>query len=193
MATPFPITLPADSVLGRLALTAGDAESIPLAQLLAAMTGGTSYIGQILTKRKTADQSQVSNTVLANDNDLTFPIAANEEWCGFICVAFGTNPPAHGLKSALNAPSGAVIQFDANIVTDSPGVTMAGSTTTIGAAITMSTSQLGLSNKGALTYRFWVLNGGTPGNVTLQWAQNTSTTSPATFPKGSFMQITRVG
>lgn len=38
MATPFPIALPAGSVLGRLALTAGDAESVTLSQLAAAIS-----------------------------------------------------------------------------------------------------------------------------------------------------------
>lgn len=187
----FPATLPSGTVVGRVAIGSGPAEAVAIAALWAALNS-SSYIGQIVTKRKTADQSLTSNITLTNDADLSFPIAANEEWVGYFNIAAGSAINGTGAKAALNAPSGATIQFDGLAVTNNAGVTTGGTTTIIGTAIDFSAASLTPSSAGAFMYRFWILNGSTPGNVTLQWAQSSSSGSALIFKKGSFMQTTRV-
>lgn len=188
MATPFPITLPAGSVLGRLALTAGDAESIPLAQLLAAMTGGTSYIGQIIAKRKTADQSQTTNTVLANDNALAFSIAANEEWIASFFISAGDTLSTTGIRVGIATPSGATQGIDMVLFRTTSAIPQR--STSSGVAVINDGPAA--ATEGQVIANLWVLNGGTAGSVTLQWAQQTSSATALIIRKGSFMHATRV-
>jgi len=187
---PFPITLPASSVLGRLALPqAGDAEAIPFAQLAAAL--GISFLNSPIAKRKTANQSQASNTTLANDNDLLFAIAANEEWTAIFEIAAGAVLSTTGFKVAITAPSGSTLEVDAFFLTDAAtGGQFSGSTTTSGANVLANTPPAGAN--GVIHLFCWVLNGATPGNVALQWAQNASSVTNLTFRKGSFMQASRI-
>lgn len=189
MATPFPITLPAGSVLGRLALTAGDAESIPLASLSVAL--GRPFINSPVIARKTADQSVASSVALANDSDLTFAIAANEEWVAEFYIDAGSGLTTTGALTAITVPSGATL----NAITSSTGMaTSAGAarTTTSGSAMTFSQANYAQANPALIVVSVWVLNGGTAGAVTLQWAQQTSSGTALTFRKGSFMRATRI-
>src|SRR5258708_39783844 len=184
MATPFPITLPAGSALGRLALTAGDAEAIPFAALAVAL--GKSFLNSPIIARKPADQSQASNTVLANDSDLLFAIAANEEWVATFEIAAGAVLSTTGFKVAITTPSGSTLEADAFFLTDAAtGGQFSGATTTSGANILANTPPAGA--KGIIHLFCWVLNGTTAGNVTLQCAQNASTATNLTFRQESSM------
>lgn len=50
---------------------------------------GTATFG-LIVKRKTADESVTSSVTLQDDDHLSFPIAANEEWVGTIYLAIGS-------------------------------------------------------------------------------------------------------
>ena len=188
MATPFPIILPANSVLGRLALTAGDAEAIPFAALAAAL--GLPFLNSPVIKRKPADQPQASNTVLANDNDLFFAIAANEEWVATFNLFAGDVLSSTGLKLAIVTPAGATLQADALAANSDKSAIGGISSTTSGANFGFTTANLsGITS--SIIIRVWVLNGTTAGTIQLQWAQSTTSVTNTTLHKGSFMQATR--
>jgi hypothetical protein len=137
-----------------------------------------------ITKRKTADQSVTSSITLQDDAHLTFAIAANEEWAGVCEIHAGDGMGGTGLKTAITVPSGATL------IATTPTLPGAGTVTvtTSGGAMALPTTDA----KNLVRVAFWVLNGATPGNVTLQWAQSASSGTPLTFKKGSLMTAVRV-
>src|SRR5258708_15345760 len=110
MAKPFSIRLPGGSAVGGLALTAGDAEAIPFAALAVAL--GKSFLNSPIIARKPANQSQASNTALANDSDLLFAIAANEEWIASFEIAAGDVLSTTGFKFVITGPSASPLEVD---------------------------------------------------------------------------------
>jgi hypothetical protein len=149
---------------------------------------GVANFGTI-SKRKTADESVTSSTTLQDDDHLTLPIGANEEWTVAYDLDAGTALHFGGIKIAATVPSGATMNLTGSAVCDA-NTCFSGRTATSGiAAITMTP---GIDNNATIRMTLWVLNGATPGNVTLQWAQNTSNATATTVRKGSFMQATRV-
>jgi hypothetical protein len=180
----FPSTLPSGTVVGRVAIGSGPAEAVAIAALWAALNN-SSYVGQVISKRKPADESRTSNAVLANDADLSFAIAANEEWIGSFSLL--CSDAVVGPKVALTFPVGATLEADGFLAT--AGSTVFGRSSTSGGTIFNGTGQ---ATDIGLIY-FWILNGAAAGTVTLQWAQTTSNGTATTFRKGSFMQATRIG
>lgn len=146
-------------------------------------------IGRRITKRKTADESVISSTTLQDDDHLIFAIAANEEWIATFELAIGAAFVSTGFKAAITVPSGATLEADGTLVTETSN-TISGTTTTSGSNILANTS--GAAANAVVHISCWVLNGANAGNVTLQWAQNTSNGTNLTVRKGSFMQATRV-
>lgn len=144
-----------------------------------------------ITKRKTADETVTTSTTLQDDDHLVFPIAANEEWtvtyhadCG---AALGTT----GIKVAVTTPAGSTLDFSATITgLGGSGQPFGGRTTTSGtAAVNLA---LAAGGDQQLFGVLWVLNGATPGNVTLQWAQGTSSGTGLTLRKGSFLRANKI-
>jgi hypothetical protein len=150
-------------------------------------TGTTTY--GMVVKRKTADESVTSSTTLQDDDHLTFAVGANEEWEGLIRIAAADDLNTTGLKVAINTPAGATMRAD--MVAFGGATTNYSLSTTIGAAISASAAGIG-SQSGFVLVHFWVLNGATPGNITLQWAQNTSDAAALIFRKGSSLVAHRV-
>lgn len=147
-------------------------------------------VGMMQVKRKTADESLTTNTVLQDDDHLTFTIAASEEWVAEFKVDAGSLIVNTGFKVAITVPSGATLNaVAAALLDDSTFITSR--TTTSGAVVISRSAAIG-PNSTFLTVRVWVVNGATPGSVTLQWAQFTSSGSALTFRKGSYMVATRV-
>lgn len=146
-------------------------------------------IGRTIAKRKTADESVTSSTTLQDDDHLTFAIAANEEWCVSYEATIGQNISVSLFKIALTVPSGATFRGTGAVLGDG-GQVAAGTGTGSGTAFLTSVS-FG-SSFGYLKMKAWILNGATPGSVTLQWAQGASSGTALTFFKGSFLQATRV-
>lgn len=146
----------------------------------------------IVTKRKTADESVTSSTVLQDDDHLSFAIAANEEWLINIALRIGTSLAVHGIKLAITAPAGATIDAEATLV----GVVGADggsqSTQTSGAALDFGTARFASSSFANGRMAVWVLNGATPGNVTLQFAQSTSNGTAVNLRKGSALIAHRI-
>jgi hypothetical protein len=168
------------------------AASIAAATLTASTSAawgtGIANFGTI-AKRKTADESVTSSTTLQDDDHLTFAIAANEEWTIQFLLTYGDVLTTTGIKMAVTTPSGATQRIFAHFVGNGGDAALAASVT-VNTAFFSSTPSV--STQHVTTVNAWVLNGATPGNVTLQWAQNASSGTALTFKKGSFMQATRI-
>jgi hypothetical protein len=150
-------------------------------------------IGQAIVKRKTADESVTSSTTLQDDDHLTFAIAANEEWECDLFARIGSNLTSTGVKVAITFPAGATAAFDPTVISDQSGQSRTEPLGTSGSgSSTFTTTLLSGSVNGVLFGRIWILNGATPGNVTLQWAQMTSNGSALTFSKGSKLVCHRI-
>src|SRR5882672_270358 len=154
---------------------------------------GVANFGTI-TRRKTADESVTSSTTFQDDDHLTFPIGANEEWVATYEIDAGAFLSTCGVKTAITVPSGATMNATGSVVGSSSASNTVGQTgrgTTSGGNVLLAS--VGAGNTDAIVrMSVWVLNGATPGNVTLQWAQTNSSATSLTFRKGSYMQATRV-
>lgn len=133
-----------------------------------------------LLARKTADTSRNTTTTLADDTHLTWAIAANEEWnvkLGLWMVAANATPD---IKVAITTPAGAAFTL-------STIAFQAGSLSRILWNTSGTSAQIDLTT----TAEFYeltgiVANGGTAGNITMQWAQQTSDGGNTTVKKGSY-------
>lgn len=144
-----------------------------------------------ITKRKAADQSVTSSIVLANDSDLTFAIAANEEWIGNLEIVVGNTLTVTGAKVSINGPAGTTSEWDAVGIGYALAAPSSGRNTSLGTAVDFIPANWASSN-GKVKLAFWILNGATSGSVTFQFAQSTSSATPVIARKGSFMQAVRV-
>jgi hypothetical protein len=144
-----------------------------------------------LARRKTADQSQTSNTTFTDDADLTFAIGANEEWLVTYEVMCGAALGTTGVRVKVNGPSGVGGNADYQLTGDATGKAQA-QRISVPHGIVFTAANFTPSGNGLLHIAARVVNGATPGNVTLQWAQETSSATALTFASGSFMQATRV-
>jgi hypothetical protein len=145
-----------------------------------------------VVKRKTADESITSSTTLQDDDHLTFAIGANEEWILDACVVFGNSLNTTGIQTAVTVPSGATLRASTEITTTntSPNDAKSDSVATSGAVI-IAFGGLNGAN-GVVKYFVWVLNGATPGNVTLQWSPGSNIGTALTAKKGSFLRANRI-
>jgi len=143
---------------------------------------------------KNSDQSLTTTTTLTNDNDLTFAIAANEDWIGRCYIDVGAALATTGIKVSLTAPAGAVGGFIAGMILDSvnAGDVAMQRTNTFGAALDFTAANLNTVSNALLEISFHVLNGATPGSVTVQFAQSTSSGTALTFRTGSQLKTDRV-
>jgi len=140
-----------------------------------------------LAKRKTADESVTSSGTLQDDDHLTFPIGANEEWQ--IDFYLDATMGAGSIQVAINSPSGATQNVIATATaTQGSNATIGGRTATVGGAIALS---VGVTEN-FIIVSAWVLNGATAGNVALRWAQVSGNATPTTVRKGSHMRATRL-
>lgn len=122
---------------------------------------------------KSAEETVNNSDVLQDDDHLLFAIGANEAWA-FDMVLYMNSGTTPDIKLQINVPSGATGFYDAP--TGAPSAM-----TAFGAPQTQSTS--GSDQQFFLTGT--VINGATPGNLQLQWAQNTATLSDTKILKGS--------
>jgi hypothetical protein len=175
----------------QLARISGD--TLTSTTLTSPVINSATGIGQAIVKRKTADESVTSSTTLQDDDHLTFAIAANEEWECDLFARIGSNLTSTGVKVAITFPAGATAAFDPTVISDQSGQSRTEPLGTSGSgSSTFTTTLLSGSVNGVLFGRIWILNGATPGNVTLQWAQMTSNGSALTFSKGSKLVCHRI-
>lgn len=164
---------------------------IPTAVVEAAGGGQEHFI-----VRKTADQSLTADTNLQNDTHLLFAIGASEIWSVqyYLRVDGATGGD---IKLHVNGPSG----VDGWFGVEGPGtgagtfVNMAMNNeadVTPGSGLAPIAGTLGASAFVYVKVVAMVVNGATPGNVTLQWAQATSSGTATRVMANSYLIAHRV-
>lgn len=160
-------------------------------------SGGTGILDSEFV-RKTSDESLNNSATLQADNELTFPVAASEEWefefnvvylgnttgdfrCG---LKFPTSPTEisyfiDGIISSLANDGGSGVSGDR-------GITHAIADAVSGAILGAGT------NKSVARLHGFVRNGSNAGSVTLWWAQGTSDGTNTTVKAGSWVRAFRV-
>jgi hypothetical protein len=142
-------------------------------------------MGPHLIVRKTVDESVTSSTTLQNDDVLLLPVGVNEIWqCEFDLLVVGSN--AGDLKVAFTFPTGGTISLSSSAVNsaDVPDYMIFEATTS-----PTSSSSFGIIQTSSppqfISIRGVYVNGGTSGNVQLQWAQVASQGTATTVKANS--------
>lgn len=163
-----------------------------------AISAGQRITGSLLTSMlpitvvKPANTSRASNTTLADDPDLTLPLAATGSYLWEAFIAYSVNVAAGGadIKATFTVPVGATLvasQFGtATTTTPTSYDVTVGPGSWPRAMAGNGTVGMAFQPKGSITM------GGNAGAVTLQWAQNTSNATPLLVLAGSWMKLTRV-
>ena len=144
---------------------------------------GTTGPGSLVSIVKPSNEIVNNSAALQDDDNLTFPIGANEEWTyRFVIQAnAGTVPD---LRFAVSAPVGATCRVS---YSDPEGATSNGQ---YGCGVSTAL----IAGNGAVDlYEITgsVTNGATPGSVTLRWAQFVANASNTTVYAGSYVHAIR--
>lgn len=138
------------------------------------------------SKIKTADESVASSITLQDDNDLLFPVLANEIWAfqAFLWVAQATNVGG-GIRYTFSGPSGS---------TGNWGGLEAVATVALVEYVSLGTERI-KTDFGVTSARPFILfgrisNGATAGDLKFRWAQETSD-ADATILKASSVLVGR--
>jgi hypothetical protein len=135
--------------------------------------------------KKSADQAITSNNTLANDNTLTFAMAASTNYAIRITAYFDTGA-AEDFKYALTGPAAPTyVRVRRKHVV--PGATA--DVNGMDTAATASTAVTGAgTNGGFLDMDITWQNGANAGTFALQWAQNSSGANATTVRAGSYVE-----
>lgn len=138
----------------------------------------------ITTVRKTADETVNNSVTLQNDDALLLALAANETWY-FIAVLSQIGNNTADFKFAFTVPTGATLNWGCVGKINTAG--------TAGPCDSITTSGTADDNDGAtdarrVTLRGVVVNGGTAGNLQLQWAQSTATVVDTKVLTNSYLE-----
>jgi hypothetical protein len=161
-------------------------------QILAGMDYTAALIQSIapLSAWKAADLPRSNTTTVANDGDLLIPVVANGSYI-FLAGLFATGAAIStgDIKVTFTWPSGSGKWGSAGLATGSAVPNWNGARTSSGA------TPVGFGVNGASSSTAWIfgtlLNGATPGNLQLQWAQNTSNATATTLQAESFLAAIR--
>lgn len=130
---------------------------------------------------KSADETVNSTTTLQDDDELTTALSANKRYF-FVLYLYFVSDATPDFKYLLTVPTGSNSR---RIVSDW-GAVFESSTTTP----SISTSPLvSNSNQYTVSVHGYVITAGTAGNLTLQWAQNTSDAANTTVKAGSTLIV----
>jgi hypothetical protein len=116
----------------------------------------------LITVRKNTNETVNNSNSLQNDNELLFAIGANEIWEFQIFLQAQVDAD-NDFKFDVTVPSGSIV-----FTNQQPTALVNWSTS----AISMAT---GTDRANAIVFIYGIaMNGATPGNVQLRWAQNTA-------------------
>jgi hypothetical protein len=150
----------------------------------AARTGTLTNLG-IVRKYKNADVSTASDTTPNNDADLTFTVGANEVWHFqfWLPMTDGGNGATGGLTGAAGGSDMRwhIRTYTTNVVVKEEQ--LLGSDTTVDFTLDGTTT---------VYIEGTVVNGATPGAVTLSWAQTMSGVTATTLKKGASLIATKL-
>jgi hypothetical protein len=139
---------------------------------------------------KGSNQSVVSSTTVVNDNALFVPVLANGVYLFEAFISYsGFTRGVSDLKMNWAAPSGSVLNWMPMFLNTS-GTLVAAGGNGLGAVIQAGTN--GVSNNFTVTGLGTLSVGSTAGNMQLQWAQNTSSTTATMVQAGSLLALWQV-
>lgn len=139
--------------------------------------------------QKTADQSKTSNTTLAADTELQFPVLANTSYAFRIVALYNipTNTSgAPGIKFDLDGPASptAIAYMYKRFGAGGAGVSEAGAAT-LNSAVTQAST--GTGGSALIVIEGVLQNGANAGTFSFRWAQNTSDANATKVLKGSYL------
>lgn len=136
-----------------------------------------SYTPQVITVKKSSDETINSSTTLQNDDDLSFSIGANEIWSvtWFIAYTSGTTPD---FKCNFSMPSGCA--------------SLSAKYDTLSSYTTGDITAPGSGFLGVQLIKSIFTNSSNAGSVTFQWAQQTSDAGDTIVHEESHLIATRI-
>ena len=135
---------------------------------------------QHLAVRKTSDQSVTSSTTLVDDSALVLPVLASEIWQFKFFVVYGAGATGD-IKVAFTFPTGGDFRLSL-LAADAAGtLLMQTASSTTSPTPTISLKGNGITTYATIPFEGVYVNGGTGGNVTLQFAQVVSDATAATI------------
>jgi hypothetical protein len=138
----------------------------------------------IKSVRKSSNQSVTSSTTVANDSQLKFAVEANATYLFHVWLWVYAADGTPDIKLTFTGPSGSTLVWSpSTLYGTSDGTTALG---TVSAA-TVTLNAFVDANERNQLYFGSILNGATAGDVTLQWAQNTSSGTATTVKAGSYI------
>jgi hypothetical protein len=145
------------------------------------------YLGATAAVYKTSNTTITSSTTLTSDPDLVLALAANVNYAWqFIIFYAGGTQGSSDIKYQWTLPAGASLSH-APVYISTAGA--AGVGATYPASTPRPAGTNGGGNTLAITASGEITTGGTAGNLTLQWAQNTSSGTGTTVQAGSWAAI----
>lgn len=181
--TPAAVTVGEQTVVGRI--TSGNITALSVAQLQA-------LIGY-MTVEKTVDETVNNSVDFQDDDHLTLAVGASDKWAleYHIRYSSGTTPD---IKFTFSVPASGWMY----IVTSSRlGPATDGATgttiTSFGNADTIAIAGAGAGAERQLIMWATYYGGGTAGNVTLRWAQNTQNASDTIVYSRSYILAHKIG
>lgn len=154
----------------------------------------TGFAQTITTKAqlvvKNADESVTSSITIQDDDELLVPLAVNTDYAFtvWLRVVIGTAGGDGSIKCAFTVPAGANLQWSA-IWQGSGSPSDADAVLASGTALGMTLPST--SGIGWVRIDGTVKNGANAGNLTLQWAQNVSSSSATVVKAGSSISTIR--
>lgn len=141
-------------------------------------------------KRKSADESVTSSTTLQDDDELFFAVTASSIWVANFYLAHEA-ATAGDIKYEVTVPSGATgfIQIIGMDPTTVASIRALASTAPIGG---LAIGGLGAGTLGCSLVSVSVSVSATPGDVKLQFAQQSSSGTATTIKAGSFLVAHRI-
>ncbi len=138
--------------------------------------------------RKTANETVNNSTTLQDDNHLFAALAANEI-VFFSALIIHVGNATADFKLAWTVPAGATLRWSMPNARVSAAEILAGASVEIGSGVAIS-CQGSTSRLGQLVHGL-VRNAATPGNLQLQWAQNTAAVVDTIVQLDSFFTVWR--
>lgn len=155
-------------------------------------SSGFGSVGGIVFARKTANEDVTSSTTLQNDDHLTVALNANESYELDGVLFASTTDNGHDLQIALTVPTGTTMRVSYHGTEEN--TTNNRETDVLTASGTAGTVvNLQSANGVVVRLKGLIRTAGTSGNVTLQWADDSSAGSETvTLGTDSFFKVTRV-
>jgi len=142
---------------------------------------------------KPSDTSRASTTTQTADPDLTIALAANASYIinGYLGYA-NASASAGDLKYSFTAPASNTTLWSSIRIDIASGTTTIAGPNAAGTANNMTAQTSSTSDRSVHIFGT-VITAGSTGNLTLNWAQNTSNATATIIRANSYLMVQRIG